>query len=89
MPQHPSRLPTPLDLAQVRPRPAQPPPPRNRRQAETVKDRTRQELRALLADPATGFAALSAEEFFAALKQACQDGRRETAPKRRTESRHP
>jgi hypothetical protein len=38
------------------------------------KDRTRQELRALLADPAAGFAALSADEFFAALKQACQGG---------------
>ena len=38
------------------------------------KDRARQELRALLADPAGGFAALSGDEFFAALKQACQDG---------------
>ena len=38
------------------------------------KDRAHQELRALLADPATGFAALSGDEFFAALKQACQDG---------------
>ena len=38
------------------------------------KDRARQELRALLADPAAGFAALSGDEFFAALKQACQDG---------------
>ena len=37
------------------------------------KDRARQELRALLADPAAGFAAVSGEEFFAALKQACQD----------------
>jgi hypothetical protein len=34
----------------------------------------RQELRALLADPAAGFAALPGDEFFAALKQACQDG---------------
>ena len=38
------------------------------------KGRARQELRALLADPAAGFAALSGDEFFAALKQACQDG---------------
>ena len=38
------------------------------------KDRARQELRALRADPAAGFAALSGDEFFAALKQACQDG---------------
>jgi hypothetical protein len=54
--------------------PAQPPPPRSGRQAAIEKDRTRQELHALLADPATRFAALSADEFFAALKQACQDG---------------
>jgi len=74
MPQRPPRLPSPLDLARVRPRPARPPPPRNRRQAETEKDRARRELRALLADPAAGFAALSGDEFFAALKQACQDG---------------
>src|ERR1700749_3229565 len=71
MPQQPTRLPTPLDLARVRPRPAQPPPPRNRRQAEMEKDRARQELRTL---PAAGFAALPGDEFFAALKQACQDG---------------
>ena len=38
------------------------------------KDRARQELRALLAEPAAGFAALSDHEFFAALKQACQAG---------------
>jgi hypothetical protein len=38
------------------------------------KDRARQELRALLADPAAGFAALPGGQFFAALKQACQDG---------------
>lgn len=38
------------------------------------KDCTRQELRTLLADPAIGFAALSGDGFFAALKQACQDG---------------
>jgi superfamily II DNA or RNA helicase len=73
MAHQPPRFPTPLDLAQVRPRPAQPP-PRNRRQAEREKDRARQELRALLADPAGGLAALSGDEFFAALKQACQDG---------------
>src|SRR5271166_3458291 len=74
MPQQPPRLPTPLDLARVRPRPAQPPPPRDRRQAEMEKDRARQELRALLADPAAGFAAVSGDEFFAVLKQACEDG---------------
>ena len=38
------------------------------------KDRACQELRALLADPAAGFAALPGDEFFAALKQACRDG---------------
>ncbi|HLN70693.1 MAG TPA: hypothetical protein VK280_25905, partial [Streptosporangiaceae bacterium] len=38
------------------------------------KDRARQELRTLLAGPAAGFAALPGDEFFAALKQACQDG---------------
>ena len=38
------------------------------------KDRARQELRALLADPAAGFAALPGDEFFAALKQGRQDG---------------
>jgi hypothetical protein len=38
------------------------------------QDRARQELSALLADPAAGFAALSGDEFFAALKQACHDG---------------
>ena len=38
------------------------------------KDRARQELRALLADPAAGFAALPGGQFFAALKQACEDG---------------
>ncbi len=39
-----------------------------------AKDRARRDLRALLADPAASFAALSGDEFFAALKQACQDG---------------
>ena len=38
------------------------------------RDRARQELHALLANPAAGFAALPGDEFFAALKQACQDG---------------
>ena len=38
------------------------------------KDRARREQGALLAHPAAGFAALSGDEFFAALKQACQDG---------------
>ena len=33
------------------------------------KDRARQELRALLADPAAGFAAVSGDEFFAALNR--------------------
>jgi hypothetical protein len=41
MPQQPLRLPTPLDLARVRPRRAQPPPPRNRRQTEIGKERPR------------------------------------------------
>ena len=44
MPQQPSGLPTPLDLARVRPRPAQPP-PHSRRQAGLEKDRAGQEQR--------------------------------------------
>ena len=49
-------------------------PPRNRRQADIESERARRALRALLADPAANFAALPADEFFAALKSACQDG---------------
>ena len=49
-------------------------PPRTRRQADTESEHARRALRALLADPAANFAALPADEFFAALKSACQDG---------------
>ena len=49
-------------------------PPRNRRQADIESERARRALRALLADPAANFAALAADEFFAALKSVCQDG---------------
>ncbi|MGH3193982.1 MAG: hypothetical protein ACRDOL_43340, partial [Streptosporangiaceae bacterium] len=49
-------------------------PPRNRRQAGIESERARRASRALLADPATDWAALPADEFFAALKYACQDG---------------
>jgi SNF2 Helicase protein len=49
-------------------------PPRNRRQADIDSERARRALRALLADPAANFAALPADEFFAALKSACRDG---------------
>jgi hypothetical protein len=48
-------------------------PPRNLRSADIESERARQALRALLADPAANFAALPADEFFAALKSACQD----------------
>ena len=52
--------------------------PRNHRRPGTGgrprwRRTARQELRALLPDAAAGFAALSGDEFFAALKQACQD----------------
>jgi superfamily II DNA or RNA helicase len=60
------------------PTPPRPPrtsaPSRGRRLAEIEKERVRQALRSLVADPATDFAALDADEFFAALKCACQDG---------------
>ncbi|HET8643040.1 MAG TPA: SNF2-related protein [Pseudonocardiaceae bacterium] len=49
-------------------------PPRGRRPAETEKERARSAIRSLVANPATDFAALDAEEFFAALRCACQDG---------------
>jgi superfamily II DNA or RNA helicase len=72
-------MPSPADLARARPRPApvQPPkspPPRGRRLAEIESERAQRALRALVADPATDFVALDADEFFAALKCACQDG---------------
>jgi superfamily II DNA or RNA helicase len=74
------RIPSPADLARVRPAPTPPrlsrtsPPSRGRRLAEIEKERVRQALRSLVADPATDFAALDADEFFAALRCACQDG---------------
>ena len=51
-----------------------PQPSRGRRLAEIDKDRERSVLRSLVADPATDFAALDADGFFAALRCACRDG---------------
>jgi superfamily II DNA or RNA helicase len=66
---------TPADLARPRPKPpSQPPPSRSRGSADVEKERAQRALRALVADPAADFAALPADEFFAALKCACQDG---------------
>ncbi len=68
---------SPADLARVRrpPAPSQPSQrSRGRRLAEIEKERARSVLRSLVADPATDFTALDADEFFAALKCACQDG---------------
>src|ERR1700677_5248392 len=66
---------TPADLARPRPRPpSQPPQSRSRGSADVEKERAQRALRALVADPAADFAALPADEFFAALKCACQDG---------------
>ena len=73
MPSQSPSTPTPADLARLRSRPAAPPPPR-RRQADAAAERTLLALRALAADPGTRFAALPADEFFAALKCACADG---------------
>ena len=64
-------MPTPADLARARPKP---PPPKGRIRADIEKERAQQALRSLVADPATDFAALPDDEFFAALKCACQDG---------------
>jgi hypothetical protein len=47
-------------------------PSRGRRPAEIEKERARLAIRSLVGDPATDFAALDAEEFFAALRCACQ-----------------
>ncbi|HUY49044.1 MAG TPA: SNF2-related protein [Streptosporangiaceae bacterium] len=71
MPSQPPKTPTPADLVRLRPRPAPPPP---HRQAEREKERTLLALRALVDGPGTQFAALPADEFFAALKCACADG---------------
>ena len=68
-------MPTPADLARARPKP--PPrgaPPKGRIRADIEKERAQRALRSLVADPATDFAALPDDEFFAALKCACQDG---------------
>ena len=73
MPSQSPSTPTPADLARLRSRPAAPPPPR-RRQADAAAERSLLALRALAADPGTRFAALPADEFFAALKCACADG---------------
>ena len=73
MPSQSSGTPTPADLARLRPRPAAPA-PRSHRPADGEKERALLALRALVADPGTQFAALPADEFFAALKCACADG---------------
>jgi superfamily II DNA or RNA helicase len=74
-----SPAPSPADLARVRHRPAPPQPSRARRPAEIEKERARRALRLLVADPATDFAAMDADEFFAALRYACQEGMANTA----------
>jgi superfamily II DNA or RNA helicase len=66
--------PSPADLARVRRLPAPTWPSRGRRLAEIEKARVRLVIRSLVANPTTDFAALDAEEFFAALRCACQDG---------------
>jgi superfamily II DNA or RNA helicase len=71
------RIPSPADLARVRlpstaPRPS--PPSRGRRLTEIEKERAGRALRSLVADPATDFAGLDADELFAALRCTCQDG---------------
>ena len=73
MPSQSPGTPTPADLARLRPRPAAPP-PRRHRPADGERERALLALRALVADPGTQFAALPADEFFAALKCACADG---------------
>ncbi len=73
MPSQSPGTPTPADLARLRPRPAAPP-PRRHRPADGEEERALLALRALVADPGTQFAALPADEFFAALKCACADG---------------
>ncbi|MFG2042501.1 SNF2-related protein [Dactylosporangium sp. NPDC048998] len=69
-----SPIPSPAGLARVRRPPAPPQPSRDRRLAEIEKERARLALRSLVTDPATDFTALDADEFFAALRCACQDG---------------
>ncbi|MEU5943523.1 SNF2-related protein [Micromonospora sp. NPDC047548] len=67
-------IPSPADLARVRRLPAPPQPSRGRRLAEIEKERARLAVRSLVADPATDFTALDVDEFFVALRCACQDG---------------
>jgi len=69
-------MPTPADLARARPKPLpqQQPPPKGRTRADIEKERAQRALRSLVADPATDFAALPDDEFFAALRCACLDG---------------
>jgi superfamily II DNA or RNA helicase len=69
------RIPSPADLARVRLLSTPPRPSRGRRLAEIEKERDQAALRSLVTDPATDFAALDSDEFFAALRCACQDGR--------------
>src|ERR1700678_256875 len=66
---------TPADLARPRPKPpSQPPQSRSRGSADVEKERAQRALRALVEDQSADFARLPADEFFAALKRACQDG---------------
>ena len=53
---------------------SKPPPPKGRIRADIEKERAQRALRSLVADPATDFAALPDDDFFAALKCAGQDG---------------
>src|ERR1700678_584004 len=69
-------MPTPADLARPRPKPPFQPPQsqsRSRGSVDIEKERAQRALRALVAAPAADFATLPADEFFAALKGACQD----------------
>ena len=76
MPPQSPRIPTPADLARARPKPPpqQQTTPKGRARADIEKERAQRALRNLVADPATDFAALPGDEFFAALKCACQEG---------------
>ncbi|MBN1172049.1 MAG: hypothetical protein JXA67_07735 [Micromonosporaceae bacterium] len=87
MPAPSPRIPSPTDLARIRPAPATPQPrpsqprpsqprpsqpSRGRQLAAAEKERARQALLALITDPTTDFAGLDADDFFAALRYACQ-----------------
>src|ERR1700716_2170466 len=67
-------MPTPAVLARARPTPPPQQPPKGRIRADIEKKNAQRASRSLVADPATDFAAVPADEFYAALKYACQDG---------------